>query len=143
MRRMVAIRRLEEVVYTLDAAGEISRETATAMLALIETVKMEEVQSPKRKYYTYSKEELIEMLEENDAYNRQLLEDMQELKDVVKKLFSDYDKIHNPIPVKHEKPEEIRNCSTCANNLEYPLPHTCDICTSLDQEDEFSMWRAK
>ena len=80
MRRMVAIRRLEEVVYTLDAARKISRETATAMLALIETVKMEEVQSPKRKYYTYSKEELIEMLEENDAYNRQLLEDIQELK---------------------------------------------------------------
>lgn len=131
------------MVFTLDAAGKISRETVTAMLALIETAKMEEIQLSEGKYDSYTQEELVEMLEENEAYNRQLLEDMQELKEVVKKLFSDYDQINNSTPVKHEKPEETRNCSTCANNLEYPLPHTCDICTSLDQEDEFSMWRAK
>lgn len=22
-------------------------------------------------------------------------------------------------------------------------PHTCDICTSLDQDEEYSMWEAK
>lgn len=32
------------------------------------------------------------------------------------------------------------DCSTCKNNVEYPLPHTCDICTSLDQEEEYGMW---
>lgn len=35
------------------------------------------------------------------------------------------------------------NCSTCKNNIEYPPPHTCDICTSLDQEEEYEMWEEK
>jgi len=35
------------------------------------------------------------------------------------------------------------NCSTCNNNVEFPLPHTCDVCTSLDQEEEYGMWEAK
>lgn len=38
---------------------------------------------------------------------------------------------------------EIRNCSTCKNNVEFPPHHTCDICTSLDQEEEYGMWEAK
>ena len=37
----------------------------------------------------------------------------------------------------------IVNCSTCKNNVEFPPPHTCDICTSLDQEEEYGMWEAK
>lgn len=37
----------------------------------------------------------------------------------------------------------IRNCSTCRNNVEFPPPHTCDICTSLDQEEEYEMWAPK
>ena len=37
----------------------------------------------------------------------------------------------------------IVNCSTCKNNVEFPPPHTCDICTSLDQDEEYSMWEAK
>lgn len=35
------------------------------------------------------------------------------------------------------------NCSTCKNNVEDPPPHTCDICTSLDQEKEYEMWERK
>lgn len=34
------------------------------------------------------------------------------------------------------------DCSTCKNNVEYPPPHTCDICTSLDEE-MYCMWEAK
>ena len=34
------------------------------------------------------------------------------------------------------------DCSTCANNVEYPPPHTCDVCTSLDTDDYY-MWQAK
>ena len=34
------------------------------------------------------------------------------------------------------------DCSTCKNNVEYPPPHTCDICTSLD-EHMYCMWEAK
>lgn len=37
----------------------------------------------------------------------------------------------------------IKDCSTCKNNVEYPPPHTCDICTSLDQEEEYEMWEEK
>ena len=34
------------------------------------------------------------------------------------------------------------DCSTCANNVDYPPPHTCDICTSLDEED-YEMWEGR
>lgn len=37
----------------------------------------------------------------------------------------------------------IKNCSTCKNNVEYPPPHTCDICQSLDQEEDYEMWEGK
>lgn len=37
----------------------------------------------------------------------------------------------------------VVNCSTCKNNVEFPPSHTCDICTSLDQEEEYGMWEAK
>ena len=34
----------------------------------------------------------------------------------------------------------VKNCKTCVNNVEYPPPHTCDECTSLDAEEEYEMW---
>lgn len=34
------------------------------------------------------------------------------------------------------------NCKTCKNNIEYPPPHTCDVCTALDSED-YEMWKIK
>lgn len=36
-----------------------------------------------------------------------------------------------------------KDCSTCKNNVEYPPAHTCDICTSLDNDEEYSMWEPK
>lgn len=42
-----------------------------------------------------------------------------------------------------ENKEVEKSCSTCKNNVEYPPPHTCDICTSLDQEEEYEMWERK
>lgn len=41
-----------------------------------------------------------------------------------------------------EYPSKDKDCSTCKNNVEYPPAHTCDICTSLDEE-EYCMWEAK
>lgn len=35
------------------------------------------------------------------------------------------------------------DCTTCKNNIDSPPPHTCDFCTSLDQEEEYGMWEAK
>ena len=37
----------------------------------------------------------------------------------------------------------VVNCSTCKNNVEFPPPHTCDICTSLDQDEEYEMWERR
>lgn len=33
-----------------------------------------------------------------------------------------------------------KRCPTCKNNVEFPHPHTCDICTSLDQKKNYEMW---
>lgn len=39
-------------------------------------------------------------------------------------------------------PDCVKNCSTCKNH-HANIPHTCDICTSLDQDEEYGMWEAK
>ena len=59
-------------------------------------------------------------------YNQKILEEAAELE-------ADFD-----IDVRDLGP----NCASCKNNVEYPPPHTCDICTSLDEE-EYSMWEPK
>lgn len=41
-----------------------------------------------------------------------------------------------------ENSNVIKNCRTCAHNVEYPPPHTCDICDSLD-EKLYWMWEPK
>lgn len=33
-------------------------------------------------------------------------------------------------------------CSTCKCNVEFPPAHTCDVCTSLDEEN-YCMWKQK
>lgn len=43
----------------------------------------------------------------------------------------------------NENGDAIKDCTTCKNNVEYPPPHTCDICTSLDQEEEYEMWEER
>lgn len=42
-----------------------------------------------------------------------------------------------------ENNKVVKDCSTCKNNVEYPPPHTCDICMSLDHEEEYDMWEGK
>ena len=41
-----------------------------------------------------------------------------------------------------EYPGQEIDCSTCKNNVEYSPPHTCDVCTSLDEE-MYCMWEKK
>ena len=41
-----------------------------------------------------------------------------------------------------ENSNVIKNCRTCAHNVEYPPPHTCDICDSLNEE-LYWMWEPK
>lgn len=32
-------------------------------------------------------------------------------------------------------------CGTCAYNVEPMVPHTCDECTNLDQDEMYTMWK--
>lgn len=66
---------------------------------------------------------------EREEIEEQILEDALELE-------ADYD-------IDIEGMQTIRDCLTCKNNVEFPPAHTCDICTSLDQEEEYEMWEAK
>ena len=63
---------------------------------------------------------------EREESEEQILEEAAELE-------ADYD-------IDIESIQSIKNCSTCKNNVEFPPPHTCDICTSLDQKEEYEMW---
>ena len=64
---------------------------------------------------------------ESEEIKEQILEDAAEIE-------TDYDV---------DVSDCVVNCSTCKNNVEFPPPHTCDICTSLDQDEEYGMWEAK
>ena len=66
---------------------------------------------------------------EREEIEEHILEDASELE-------SDYN-------IDIEGMQTIRNCSTCKNNVEFPPPHTCDICTSLEQEEEYEMWEER
>ena len=84
--------------------------------------------------YYYANQTLTELFTDNldriikeEELKDQILEESSEIED-------DYDV---------DVADCIRNCSTCGNNVEFPPPHTCDICTSLDQEEEYEMWTPK
>lgn len=81
------------------------------------------------KQYSLECEEFCDFAKVVKERNR-LLEECDELKRKIRKI-NDYIK---------ECEDTSKNCSNCGNNVEYPPPHTCDICTSLDQEEEYSMW---
>lgn len=53
------------------------------------------------------------------------------------------DELENWISVVTEIIEDMsieKSCKNCKNNVEYPPPHTCDECTSLANDEEYSMW---
>lgn len=112
---------------------------------------------------SYEKLDYIqEVMDEPTAFNIDMIfmqfEDYGKYKGVLK---LDDDKCENYIPVSvakqivrgrglggvlgylKENDEVVKDCSTCKNNVEYPPPYTCDICTSLDQEEEYEMWEEK
>ena len=57
----------------------------------------------------------------------------EQILEIAEKLGADYDS---------ENSNVIRNCKTCTHNVEYPSPHTCDVCDSLDEE-LYWMWEPK
>ena len=91
---------------------------------------------------------LIE-LEKKDREIERLKKTIAEMSENIKKVGSQNRKMKTNIARYQERLIEalykgkIKNCSTCKNNVEFPPPHTCDICTSLDQEEEYGMWEAE
>lgn len=63
---------------------------------------------------------------QGEMENEQILE-------IAEKLGEDHDSNNSDV---------IKCCLTCANNVEFPPPHTCDICDSLDEE-LYCMWEPK
>ncbi len=66
-----------------------------------------------------------------------------EREEIEEQILDDASKLEADYDIDIEDMQTIRNCSTCKNNVEFPPPHTCDICTSLDQEERYKMWGSK
>ena len=65
-----------------------------------------------------------------------------EREEIEEQILDDASKLEADYDIDIEDIQTIRNCSTCKNNVEFPPPHTCDICTSLDQEERYEMWES-
>ncbi len=66
-----------------------------------------------------------------------------EREEIEERILEDASELDADYNIDIEGMQTIKNCSTCKNNIEFPPPHTCDICTSLDQEEEYEMWESK
>lgn len=66
-----------------------------------------------------------------------------EREEIEEQILDDASKLEADYDIDIEDMQTIRNCSTCKNNVEFPPHHTCDICTSLDQEERYKMWESK
>lgn len=102
-----------------------------------------------QKYINMSVKDIIRLVEKKDKRIAELEEKLKEMSDNIRVLGNQNSKLKRNNERYQERLTEvlykgkIKNCSTCKNNVEFPPPHTCDICTSLDQEEEYSMWEEK
>lgn len=101
------------------------------------------------KYENMSLKDIIRQIEQKDKRIFELEKKVSDMNDTIKTIGNQNRRLKKNNERYQERLTEvlykgkIKNCSTCKNNVEFPLPHTCDICTSLDQEEEYSMWEAK
>ena len=102
-----------------------------------------------QKYMNMSVKDIITLVEKKDKRIIELEKKLLEMNEEVKVIGKQNRKLKRNNERYQERLTEvlykgkIKNCSTCKNNIEFPPPHTCDICTSLDQEEEYEMWEAK
>lgn len=102
-----------------------------------------------QKYMNMSVKDIIKLVEKKDKRIAELEKIISEMNDNIKVIGSQNRKLKRNNERYKERLTEvlykgkIKNCSTCKNNVEFPPPHTCDICTSLDQEEDYEMWEAK
>lgn len=102
-----------------------------------------------QKYMNMSVKDIIRLVEKKDKRITELEEKLKEMSDNIRVIGNQNRKLRRNNERYQERLTEvlykgnIKNCSTCKNNVAFPPPHTCDICTSLDQEEEYEMWEAK
>lgn len=102
-----------------------------------------------QKYMNMSVKDIIRLVEKKDKRITELEKKLKEMSDNIRVIGNQNRKLRRNNERYQERLTEvlykgnIKNCSTCKNNVEFPPPHTCDICTSLDQEEEYSMWEEK
>ena len=102
-----------------------------------------------QKYMNMSVKDIIRLVEKKDKRITELEEKLKEMSDNIRVIGNQNRKLRRNNERYQERLTEvlykgkIKNCSTCKNNIEFPPPHTCDICTSLDQEEKYEMWEPK
>lgn len=102
-----------------------------------------------QKYMNMSVKDIIRLVEKKDKRIAELEKIVSDMNDTIKTIGNQNRRLKKNNERYQERLTEvlykgkIKNCSTCKNNVEFPPPHTCDICTSLDQEEEYEMWEAK
>lgn len=103
----------------------------------------------KQSYMNMSMNDIIKLVEKKDKRIAELEKKLSEVNENIKIVGRENRKLKKNNERYQERLIEvlykgkIKNCSTCKNNVEFPPPHTCDICTSLDQDEEYGMWEAK
>jgi len=101
------------------------------------------------KYMNMSVKDIIKLIEKKDKRIAELEKIVSDMNDTIKTIGNQNRRLKKSNERYQERLTEvlykgkIKNCSTCKNNVEFPPPHTCDICTSLDQEEEYEMWEEK
>lgn len=103
----------------------------------------------KSNYMNMSMKDIIRLIEKKDKRIEELEKKVSEVNENIKIVGRKNRKLKKNNERYQERLTEIlykgkvKNCSTCKNNVEFPPPHTCDICTSLDQDEEYGMWEEK
>lgn len=101
------------------------------------------------KYENMSLKDIIRQIEQKDKRIFELEKKVSDMNDTIKTIGNQNRRLKKNNERYQERLTEvlykgkIKNCTTCKNNVEFPPPHTCDICTSLNQEEEYEMWEAK
>ena len=101
------------------------------------------------KYENMSLKEIIRQIEKKDKRIAELEKKVSDMNDTIRTIGNQNRKLKRNNERYQERltevlyKGEINNCSTCKNNVKFPPPHTCDICTSLDQEEEYEMWEER
>lgn len=101
------------------------------------------------KYENMCLKDIVIQIEKKDKRIAELEKKVSDMNDTIKTISKQNRKLKRNNERYQERLTEvlykgkIMNCSTYKNNVEFPHPHTCDICTSLDQEEEYSMWEPK